>query len=199
MDRGERVANDLSGYQVIQPAKELWGLSKKPEVWRGLLLLNNNYTAKYLSQYYGRDLLHDDKVQALYSQRVSFLYGMLFRESFGFTDQFLETVSEDRYQPPPNNSSTAIKQPWDWKARRTDPPVYTIGLHSRHMYQANNGSNVQNEIKCLDYLLGPERMTKCLALYPSCRIATARLIIYGRICLNATVVWCWLHNLTLPW
>ena len=118
-------------------------------MWRGLLLLNNNYTAKYLSQFYWKDRLHDEKVQALYSQRVSFLYGMLFLESFGFTDQFLETVSEDRYQPPPNNSSTAIKQPWDWKARRTDPSVYAIGLHSRRMYQANNGSNVQNEIKCL--------------------------------------------------
>jgi hypothetical protein len=161
LDRGERVANDLSEYQVIHPAKELWGLSKKPEVWRGLLLLNNNYTAKYLAQFYGMDLLHDEKVQALYSQRVSFLYGMLFRESFGFTEQFLETVSEDWYQPTSANStavllgnSTAITQPWDWKARRTDPSVYTIGLHSRHMYQANNGSNVQNEIKCLDYLLG---------------------------------------------
>jgi hypothetical protein len=151
MDRGERVADDLSGYQVIQPAKELWGLSKKPEVWRGLLLLNNNYTAKYLSQYYGTDLLHDESVQALYSQRVSFLYGMLFRESFGFTKQLLETVSEDWYQEPGN--STAVTKPWDWKARRTDPSVYTIGLHSRHMYQANNGSDVQNEIKCLDHAL----------------------------------------------
>ena len=152
MDRGERVANDLSGYQVIQPAKELWGLSKKPEVWRGLLLLNNNYTAKYLSQFYGRDLLHDEKVQALYSQRVSFLYGMLFRESFGFTEQFLETVSEDLYLPPAGNS-TAVTKRWDWKGRRTDPSVYTIGLHSRHMYKANNGSNVQDEIKCLDHAL----------------------------------------------
>jgi hypothetical protein len=151
MDRGERVANDLSRYQVILPAKQLWGLSKRPEVWRGLLLLTNNYTAKYLSQFYGTDLLHDERVQVLNSQRVSFLYGMLFRESFGFTEQFLETVSEDRYQPPGN--STAINQLWDWKARRTDPSVYTIGLHSRHMYQENNGSNVQNEIKCLDHAL----------------------------------------------
>jgi hypothetical protein len=158
MDRGERVANDLSGYQVIRPAKELWGLSKKPEVWRGLLLLTNNYTAKYLSQFYGMDLFHDEKVQALYSQRVSFLYGMLFRESFGFTDQFLETVSEDWYQQPGN--STAVTKPWDWKARRTDPSVYTIGVHSRHMYQANNGSDVQNEIKCLNYLLGTRENDK---------------------------------------
>jgi hypothetical protein len=151
MDRGERVANDLSGYQVIQPAEKLWGLSKKPQVWRGLLLLTNNYTAKYLSQFYGMDLLHDEKVQALYSQRVSFLYGMLFRESFGFTDQFLETVSEDLYQQPGN--STAVTKPWDWKARRTNPLVYTIGLHSRHMHLTNNGSDVQNEIKCLDHAL----------------------------------------------
>jgi hypothetical protein len=78
MDRGERVAEDLSGYQVILPARELWGLSKIPEVWRGLLVLTNNYTAKYLSQYYGVDLLRDEKVQALYSQRVSFLYGCSF-------------------------------------------------------------------------------------------------------------------------
>jgi hypothetical protein len=97
LDRGERVVDDLSGYQVIISAERMWGISKKPEVWEGLLLLTNNYTAKYLSQFYGMDLLHDERVQALYNQGASFLYGMLFRESFGFTEQFLETVSEDWY------------------------------------------------------------------------------------------------------
>jgi hypothetical protein len=143
LDRGERIADDLSEYQVILSAERMWGISKKPEVWEGLLLLTNNYTAKYISQFYGIDLIHNEIVQALYSQGASFLYGMLFRESFGFTNQFLETVSEDWYQ---SGNSTA--------AHRTDPSVYTIGLHSRHILSAIDGSNVQNEIKCLDCLLG---------------------------------------------
>jgi hypothetical protein len=160
MDRGERVANDLSGYQVIRPAEKMWGLSKKAEVWRGLLALTNKYTSTYFSQLYGMDFVHDENVQALYSQGVSFLYGMLFRESFGFADQFLETVSEHWYQQPGN--STAVSRPWDRKARRTgrDPSVHTIGLHSRHVHQANNGSDVQNEIKCLNYLLGTRENDK---------------------------------------
>jgi hypothetical protein len=33
-------------------------------------------------------------------------------------------------------------------------------LHSRHMRQADNGSDVQNEIKCLDYLLGTRENDK---------------------------------------
>jgi hypothetical protein len=158
LDRGERVTDDLSEYQVISPITKLSELTKlsglsldKWEVWGGLLLLTDIHTAKYLSQFYGIDLMHDERVQALYSQRVSFLYGMLFRESFGFTEQFLETVNEDWYQE--SGDSTPVSRPWDWKTHRTDPSVYTIGLHSRHAAFANNGSNVQKEIKCLEYLL----------------------------------------------
>jgi hypothetical protein len=159
LDREERVADDLSGYQVIRPALRMWGLSKELEVSDGVLLLTNHYTAKYLSQFYGMDLLHDnERVQALYSQGASFLYGMLFRESFGFTEQFLETVTEDWYQQ--SGNSTVVSRPWDWKTLRTDPSVYTIGLHSRHVLSANDGSDVQNEIKCLDYLLGTRENDK---------------------------------------
>jgi hypothetical protein len=66
---------------------------------------------------------------------------MLFRESFGFMDQFLETVSEDRFHQQ-HGISTAVTQSWDWKARRTDPSVYTIGVHSRHTHLTNDGSDV---------------------------------------------------------
>jgi hypothetical protein len=155
LDRGERATDDLSDYQVILPVKNLQGLSmERTEVWQGLLLLTDYYEAKYLSQMYGMDLIHDDRVQALYSQRVSFLYGMLFRESFDFTEQFLETVSEDWYQQSGNSTVVSRSRAWRTPHTHTDPPsVYTIGLHSRHTKSSNNGSNVQNEIKCLEYLL----------------------------------------------
>jgi hypothetical protein len=160
LDRGERVADDLSEYQVIQPSERMWGLYKKTEVWEGLLLLTNNYTAKYLSQFYGMDFLHDKRVHALYSQGVSFLYGMLFRESFGFTDEFIGTVSENWYQQSAGNSTAVVSRPWHWKAQHTDPSVYTIGLHSRHVLSTHNGSNVQNEIKCLNFIMGTENDDK---------------------------------------
>jgi hypothetical protein len=112
LDRGESVADDLSEYQVIQPSERMWGLNKKTEVWEGLLLLTNNYTAKSLSQFWGMDFLHDKRVHAPNSQGASFLYGMLFRESFAFTDEFIETVSEDWYQQS-GNSTTAVSRPWD--------------------------------------------------------------------------------------
>jgi hypothetical protein len=54
---------------------------------------------------------------------------------------FFRDGSEDRYQHA--GKSAVVTQP----GRRTDPSVYTIGLEFRHMYQANNGSNVQNEIR----------------------------------------------------
>jgi hypothetical protein len=153
LDRGERVASDLSGYQVIYPVKNLQDLdTEKVEVWPGLLRLTCKNTAKFLSQMYGIDLIHNEKVQALYSQRVSFLFGMLFRESFGFTEQFLETVSEDWYQQ--SGNTMASSRPWDPKTHRADPSTFTIGLHSRHVSPARDGSDVQNEIKCLDCLLG---------------------------------------------
>jgi hypothetical protein len=108
----------------------------------------------------------------------------------GCTDQFLEAVSEDRYQPPGN--LTAINQPWDWKARRTDPSVYTIGLHSRRMHHSNNGSNVQNEVKCLDLARDARENDKvpCTVYIMSDRhktIENLRTYLLQRDC---SVVWC---------
>jgi hypothetical protein len=153
LDRGERVADDLSGYQVILPAPRMWGLSKEVAMSDGLLLLTDHYTAKYLLQFYGIDLFHEKRVQAIYSQGASFLYGMLFRESFGFTEQFLETVTEDWYHHS-SGDSKVVSRPSDCRTLRTDPSVYTIGLHSRHVLSTDDGSDVQNEIKCLDHVLG---------------------------------------------
>jgi hypothetical protein len=77
---------------------------------------------------------------------------MLFRECFGFTDQFLETLSEDWYQQS-GNESVAVSRRLGWQTNRTDPSVFTIGLHSRHIDSNHNGSSVQNEIECLDLCL----------------------------------------------
>jgi hypothetical protein len=130
LDRGERLVDDLSEYQVIQPFERMWGLYKK-KVSEGMLLLTNNYTAKYLSQLYGMDFLNDTRVHALYSQGASFVYGMLFRESFAFMDEFIETVSEDWYQQSAGNSTTAVSRPWDWKTQHTDYNE-NIGLMRSH-------------------------------------------------------------------
>jgi hypothetical protein len=85
MDRGER-GNQRPERLPGHPTRERGTF--KTRVWRGLLHVNN--TPQYLSQFYGMVLLRDDKVQALYNQRVSrFWHGMLFRESFGFHGQFV--------------------------------------------------------------------------------------------------------------
>ena len=78
-----------------------------------------------LKSEYGRETVHQ-----LFSLGEDYLYGMFHRYTFQFSDAILESLP-----------------------RVTDTP-FTIGLHSRHRFEALDGCNIDREIACLETILG---------------------------------------------
>lgn len=160
------TAIDISEQQVIFPSP-LRGLEQdRFELWRGLLFLEENRTNNFLSVTYGIDLTRDDRVSKLYSQGVSYLYGMLFWESFSFTEGFLASLQDDF-----DRSKLLLNN------RRDDEP-YSIAIHSRHVDADDNGSDVQDEIRCIDWLLSlrPNNKERCTVYIMADRQATIQNI-----------------------
>lgn len=68
----------------------------------------------------------------LHSLGIDFMYGMLHRYSFDFAQ----------------NSRTGFAG-----YRQPTAETFTIALHSRHQFVANDGCDIQREVKCLDSLV----------------------------------------------
>ena len=130
----ETVTQHYLSSHLIVPGK-LRGLTKNYELWAGLLFLQDVFSYTFLSQLFGfeEDARADAIIRMLYKDDVAFLHGMLFRESFQFTSHIVESV-QSYFRPP-------------------DESHITIGIHSRHPSQRNDGSNVQREVDCLIHLL----------------------------------------------
>lgn len=134
VDRGEPLFDNVSHKQVLQPPR-MWGTSSVTEVWPGWLILTNKYASAYIGSAHGIDNLAQTRiVQQLYSQGPSFLYGMLLFNSFQFTEELLQTIS-----------------PNDWRVPK--PGELSIALHSRQDKIGMDGSDVTNEVQCLDDIL----------------------------------------------
>ena len=83
----------------------------------------------------------------LYSLGVDFLYGMLHRYSFDFTDRVLPVDDE-------KSTFTAYLEEEDnsdrlGSATGTITEHYKVALHSRHRYPEIDGCDIEKEIKCI--------------------------------------------------
>ena len=125
----------LSTQRVLEPAR-FPRTSNVTEVYEGLLVLTNPVAARFISSAYGlgENFHQDPLVQQLYSRGVSFLYGMLFDQLFDFTAEFKDTLGKHEVRAPPKEE-------------------ISIGLHSRHTSPKDDGSNVKQEVACLDSIL----------------------------------------------
>lgn len=161
------IVEDVSSNQVIVPGI-LRGVERKFDVWQGLLFMEKNGTATYLSQTYNINIFEDERIPKLYSQGIAYLYGMLFWESFSMTKDFLATVR--------NELDTS--KPYVRQLGEAPKETYTIGLHSRHASHDNAGYDVHKEIQCLDWLISKRQndTVPCAVFIMSDRPATIQNI-----------------------
>ena len=144
----ERVDKGLSlfdtthhHHQVLEPPR-MWGTGPT-EVWPGLIILTNKYASAYVGSAYGiENLAESEIVKRLYREGPSFLYGMLLSESFQFTSELVQTVQGDiRIAPPPDDE-------------------VSIAVHSRRIKIGQDGSDVSEEVQCLDDILAVARFRR---------------------------------------
>ena len=145
----ERVDKGLSLFDtaiqhhpVLEPPR-MWATAAHTEVWLGLLLLTDKYASAYVGSAYGiENLAESEIVKRLYSEGPSFLYGMLLSESFQFTSELVQTVQGDiRIAPSPENE-------------------VSIAVHSRLIKIEQDGSDVTEEVQCLDDILAVVRLRR---------------------------------------
>lgn len=151
VDRGETVHEDVSHIPVLTPERT-WGTSSVTEVSPGVLKLDNHYASTYFGQMYNiPNLARTQIVRQLYSEGVSFLYGMMLHEVFPFTKEVLDAVQHDLEPPKGINPMEEV----------------SIAVHSRHPQSTQDGKDVSKEVRCLDYILNNlrSRDTKPCALY----------------------------------
>lgn len=136
IQKKQRLHDNINHELVIEPAR-LWGLGSVSSTpyYHALLDLRDHKASTYVSQTFGiQPPLHQQKrIQKLYSESVGFVYGMLFAESFAFTDKVIESVKFDLVPP--------------------DDTVFSIGMHSRHSDSKNDGIDNWAEFFCLDQLV----------------------------------------------
>ena len=135
VDRGNLFdTKALLKHQVLEPAR--WSrTSSETQIFEGLLLLTNPYAAKFISSAYdlGNDLHNNPRVLQLYSQGISFLYGLLFYQLFNFTKPYTSTM--------------------EFHQRIPTPQEISIAIHSRHIGPKDDGADVGKEVSCLDSVL----------------------------------------------
>jgi hypothetical protein len=116
-----------------------WGLSRMPGLWFGLANLTDVKASSFYSQLYGleKSFAQDERVQQLYMEGGLFLYGMLYAESFSYSKELLQSVASDMPAATEGDEDT----------------VFSIGMHSRHPSEEQNGTHIHGEKQCLDYLM----------------------------------------------
>jgi len=146
------------GDAVILQNTRTWGLSLFPGEFNGLMNLEDDEASDHFTESMGllKPIKDDDRVHKLYSEGHHFLYGMLFHRSFSFTKDLIESV-----QP-------------DIPSWTNDSDVFSIGLHSRHVGEEDDGSDVTELVDCVQKLQRmPEATSKrCLVYAMSDRAAT---------------------------
>jgi hypothetical protein len=129
---GNSVTEDISAEVLIYG--ERFGFNNGKNTW-----FLDDYTNVYLSTFitdaFGFDspVREQGRVQKLYKEGILFLYGLLFFESFHFTDKLLESVREYMVVP--------------------DASVVSIGIHSRHSSDSEDGSDISRDTTCIDALM----------------------------------------------
>jgi hypothetical protein len=135
----------------------------------------NLYLSTFITDAFGFDtpVREQGRVQKLYKEGIMFLYGMLFFESFPFTDKLLESVREYMVVP--------------------DASVVSIGIHSRHSSDSDDGTNVSGDTKCIDTLmktgLEQDRGRSCRVYMMSDRQVTIdKVSVYAQEKYNCSIV-----------
>jgi hypothetical protein len=128
---GKRVTVDISSEILIAGVR--FGFNNG-HAWK-LDDYTNLYLSTFMTDAFGFDtpVRDQERVQKLYKEGILFLYGMLFFDSFPFTDKLLESVRDDIAVP--------------------DASVMSIGFHSRHPTDSIDGSDVSRETNCIDSLM----------------------------------------------
>ena len=171
IDKGLSLHEDISDKALVEIPR-LWELGARPGYWRGLMDLRDVYASSYISDMFGLDPpLHlRSSTHKLYKEGIHYLFGMLFWESFALTEELVESVRNDVVVP---NAS-----------------FFSVGVHSRHPSNRDDGTDVSDEIACINKLvrtLGNGR--PCLAYLMSDRQETVRRISkHVQIAHNCTVV-----------
>ena len=92
--------------------------------------------------------------EKLFSLGEEFLYGLLLRSSFDFTEKIRQSVIPDIHKQQNDNTH--------------DDSMYTVAMHSRHNESDDTGCNVASEQSCLGELLEKRMAWK---RHRSCRVA----------------------------
>ena len=123
----------------------------------------------YVEALFPNEFIGQSRIDKLFRHGMPFVYGMLFRYVFSFTNEFMETVDDVR--------------------KHVDPDAYTIGVHARHSRLQDDGSDIYAQVSCLDHVLDHlrsqgQKSTKqrgCQLLMMSDREATiSRLYEYAK-------------------
>ena len=106
--------------------------------WQGRFDMRVPTCAEFLRATFGVDMIDQERIDMLYKHGLDFLYGMLFRHSFGLTEEFLNSIKT--------------------VGGKFDPAAFSVAVHSRHAYQykdgsVQDGSNISMETSCLDNIL----------------------------------------------
>lgn len=136
------TVEDWSKHLMIRPSRQ-WGFARVDALtWHGLMDFRKPEAQDFLMQAYGtaREVIESIAAQLYSEGGALFLYGMLYAESFAFTDALLKTVEAD-VRPLIDTVSVRYNK------------VFGIGLHSRHMHESSSGNHTMAETACLDYLL----------------------------------------------
>jgi hypothetical protein len=127
--RGERLHANLGRHAVLRPTRFYTGAGR-PQFYPGQLDATNQYHLAFLQQAYGVSPQHTaSTIERLYSEGISFLFGMLWNDVFSFTDELLARVPLQ------------------------EPHVFSVAVHSRHPNNSDDGSDISLEAMCLDKLL----------------------------------------------
>ena len=134
-EKGHDVVSheNISHYPMIVPTR-MWGTSNQLQICPCLLVLTNRYASTYFTQMYGfsQDLAHTQLIQRLYKYGPSFLYGMLFHQSFHFTNQLLESVKDDLHPTMLLLDNDDNDEDENDEDENEEDSVFSIAIHSRH-------------------------------------------------------------------
>jgi len=151
---------NVGDYELLKYTKS-WGLSIFKGEWLGIMNLLDDEASEHYTTAFGleKPIKDDERIKKLYSLGPLFLYGMLFSEVFPFQPALMQSVQSDVPIWAQNDN------------------VFSMALHSRHMYEDDDGSDVFKEMRCIETVLKQQNTKeRCILYLMADRPATVQAI-----------------------
>jgi hypothetical protein len=155
-------AGGLASHGIVNLRGVTGCLHAKVGGWEGRFDMTVPACGDYVRALFAGEVL-EDRVEKLFGQGLDFLYGMLFRYSFTLTEEFMQTVK----------TTGGV----------FDPAAFSVGVHSRHAQEWDDGSDISKQTACLDRVFeadtfnDPTTIRPCQILIMSDRQATNQALV----------------------